>query len=290
MMFLFIQNSKIIIELNGALGNPSQIGDTSNVTPKHRNGGEDSSSSSLSFGRSSGGGVAPKRREDAFPVPADDEEESVDAASAADADGARLLLMRRRRQQQQQRRLGSRTAARSYGASDDGEAASAAIGPLLSRRLGIARATSSPKPSQYNNNNSDNDNKRSLDCSSSTFPLEGERHSKNPSPVLSRGRRDFASERSKSDLCHADKRRDLVYRSSIRIMVRPEHGAHLVIQRSASENRVSNGSNGDEGVPRGGGDEVSANGASNADVGGKKKSRKESIGLIQKSVAKDNVR
>ena len=43
------------------------------------------------------------------------------------------------------------------------------------------------------------------------------------------------------------------------------------------------------------GDEISANGA-NADFGGggggggKKKSRKESIGLIQKSVAKDNVR
>ena len=76
-------------------------------------------------------------------------------------------------------------------------------------------------------------------------------------------------------------------------MVRPEREI-LVIQRSASENRVSNGSGGGGGGGVGveGEDEVSANGA-NADVvvgGKKKKSRKESIGLIQKSVAKDNVR
>lgn len=273
-------------------GKPSQIQDSSNVTPKHRNngGGEDSSSRSLSFGRS---GAAPKRRGDAFPVPADGEE-SADAAAAAAvaADGARLLLLR-------QRRLGSRTAARSYDALDDGEAASAeatAIGPLFSRRLGTARATYSPKPSKLNYN--DNDNKQSPDNSSSSSPSEGDRHSKNPSSVLYRGR-DFTSERSKSDLCHAvsgggGALRDLVYRSSIRIMVRPEREI-LVIQRSASENRVSNGSGGGGGGGVGveGEDEVSANGA-NADVvvvgGKKKKSRKESIGLIQKSVAKDNVR
>ena len=261
------------------------------MTPKHRNnGGEDSSSRSLSFGRNC---VAPKQREDAFPVPADGEESADAAAAAAAADGVRLLLLRRRRQQQ--RRLGSRTAARSHDALD-GEAASAdafAIGPLFSRRSGTARATYSPKTSRYNNDNDDgddNDNKRSLDSSSTSSPFEGGRHSKSPSSVLSRGR-DFTSERSKSDLCHGGLR-DLVYRSSIRIMVRPEREI-LVIQRSASENRVSNGSGGGAGgVGVEGEDEVSANGA-NADVvvgGKKKKSRKESIGLIQKSVAKDNVR
>ena len=266
------------------------------MTPKRRNnnGGEDASSRSLSFGRS---GVAPKRREDAFPVPAVGEE-SADAAAAADADGARLLLRRRRRQRQ--RRLASRTAARSHDAPD-GEAASAdatAIGPLFSRRLGTARATYSPEPSQCHSTNSDNGNgyERSPDPSSAP-PFQRERHSKNPSSVLSRGR-DFTCERSKSDLCHGGGLRDLVYRSSIRIMVRPEREI-LVIQRSASENRVSNGSAGGGcgarvGGGEGGQDEISANGANAADgsgaAGGRKKSRKESIGLIQKSMAKDNFR
>ena len=71
-------------------------------------------------------------------------------------------------------------------------------------------------------------------------------------------------------------------------MVRPELRETLVIQRSASENRVSNGANGSGGGGGGGGaDEVNgANGASEE----RKNSRKESIGLIQKSVARDNVR
>ena len=237
------------------------------MTPKHRSnkGGVvgDSSSRSLSFGRSSGVVVGPKRREDAFPVPA--AEESADAA--ADDRAAR---------QPRQRPLGSRTAARSRDASDGGEAASAvaAIGPLFSRRLGTAGA----KPSQLSNKHIDNEL-----CRTSSF--EGQRRSVG---VLS-GVRDFTSERSKSDLCHGRRwggLRDLVYRSSIRIMVRPELRETLVIQRSASENRVSNGSSG-SGGGGGGADEVNgANGASEE----RKKSRKESIGLIQKSVASDNVR
>ena len=236
------------------------------MTPKNRSnkGGVfgDSSSRSLSFGRSSSGVVGPKRREDAFPVPAAEES----AAAAADDRAAR---------QPRQRSLGSRTAARSRDASDDGEAASAAaIGPLFSRRLGTAGA----KPSQLSNKDIDNEL-----CQTSSF--EGQRRSVG---VLS-GVRDFTSERSKSDLCHGRRwggLRDLVYRSSIRIMVRPELRETLVIQRSASENRVSNGSSG-SGGGGGGADEVNgANGASEE----RKKSRKESIGLIQKSVASDNVR
>ena len=254
--------------------NPSQIPDSCNVTPKnHSNKGggigvvRDSSSRSLSFGRS-GGVAGPKRREDAFPVPAAaaDGEESADAARQLQPPPPR------------QRPLDSRTTARSRDASDDGEAASAAtaIGPLFSRRLGTAGA----KPSQLSNKYIDNEL-----CQTSSF--EGQRR---PVGVLS-GVRDFTSERSKSDLCHGRQwggLRDLVYRSSIRIMVRPELRETLVIQRSASENRVSNGANGSGGGGGGGGaDEVNgANGASEE----RKNSRKESIGLIQKSVARDNVR
>ena len=133
-------------------------------------------------------------------------------------------------------------------------------------------------PKQLSNKDIDNEL-----CQTSSF--EGQRCSFG---VLS-GVRDFTSERSKSDLCHGRRwggLRDLVYRSSIRIMVRPELRETLVIQRSASENRVSNGSNGSGGGGGGGADEVGANGACEE----RKKSRKESIGLIQKSVARDNVR
>ena len=242
------------------------------MTPKnHSNKGGgigvvgDSSSRSLSFGRSSSSVVGPKRREDAFPVPAAEES----AAAAADDRAAR---------QPRQRPLGARTTARSRDAFDDGEAASAAaIGPLFSRRLGTAGATYLPK--QLSNKDIDNEL-----CQTSSF--EGQRRSVG---VLS-GVRDFTSERSKSDLCHGRRwggLRDLVYRSSIRIMVRPELRETLVIQRSASENRVSNGSSGSGGGGGGGADEVNgANGASEE----RKKSRKESIGLIQKSVASENVR
>ena len=222
----------------------------------------------------------------------------MDAAAAVAPGGARLLL--RRRQRRQHRRLSSRTAACSDDALD-GEAASAAAaddddGPLFSRELGSARATSSLRHSDHKRKSSDN----RLVPAPPSRP-ERERQPRNPA-VLCR-RSDFTSERSKSDLCSANGDgglRDLVYRSSIRIMVRPGREGILVIQRSASENRVSNGSGGGagggpgggSGGGGGGGDEVSANGANAEGNGGSghKKSRKESIGLIQKAVARENVR
>ncbi len=93
---------------------------------------------------------------------------------------------------------------------------------------------------------------------------------------------EFAANRSKSDLC-GDDQSGLVYRTSIRIMVRPESA--LVVQRSSSENRVSNGSgSGSGGSPgdHGGHDDAAAGGS-------RKHSRKESIGVIQKVMATGGV-